>query len=76
MAVDIRDQVVLPGVKPGVQARDVVIGHNRLLLCELTGTAASGPHCRRAERPVSTGIEPWRRVRDRGKLGGRCREGI
>ena len=44
------------------RAGPIVVGHNSLLLCELTATAASGPHYRRAEWPVSTSIGPRRRV--------------
>ena len=46
----------LPSVELGVRARDIVVGHNSLLRCELTATTPSGPHYRRAEWPVSTSI--------------------
>lgn len=51
-----------PGVEPVVRARDMVVAHNSLLQCELTATAAAGPHYRRAEWPVSTSVGPRRRV--------------
>ena len=62
---DVRDEAVPPGVEPGVRARDRVVGHNSLLLCELTAAAAAGRHYGRAEWPVSTGIGPRRRVAPR-----------
>jgi len=71
VVVDVRDEVVLPGVEPGVRARHIVVGHNSLHLCELTATAASGPHCRRAEWPVSTSIgHRHTRLDQNGRSGG------
>jgi hypothetical protein len=61
-AVHVRDEVVLPDVELDVRTRDTVVGHNSLLPSELSAIAASGPHCRRAERPVSTSLEARRRV--------------
>ena len=47
VGVDVRDEVILPGVAPSVRRRDGVVGHNNLFLCELTATAASTCYCRR-----------------------------
>jgi hypothetical protein len=68
VAVDVGDGVAQPSVEPGGRARDIVVGHNRLLPCELTATAASGPHYRRAEWPVSTSSGPRRRVTRPGRV--------
>ncbi len=62
VTVDVRDEVVPPGVESGVRARDIVVGHNSLLVCELTSTAASSPNYCRAEWAVSTSSGPRRRV--------------
>ena len=48
-AVEVHHEVVPPTVDLGVRAQDIVVDHNSLLPCELTVTAAYGPHYRRAE---------------------------
>lgn len=53
MAVGVRGELALAGVKPRVRARGMGVSQHGLLPCELTATMASGPHYRRAEWSVS-----------------------